>query len=276
VKIVAVSDVHLGSEHSDKAAFNAFLSSLHDDHELTDLVLLGDIVDMWRRDASGVFLENMDTMQIIKDLQSRIKVHYVAGNHDYHVLRLKNRAPHYNYPFEFKETLDLRDGDRTYRFTHGAEFEYGNEINLMRPLMEILCHVMSDYEGVAEDELWIYLARKISDLQYSVLTHHLQKEDLRTRVRSLNDGPEVRLKEKLDDIERRAYEAVQNNTILIYGHTHHPFINDKENLVNTGSWMKSVIPHNTYVEISDGKARLFVYGGQEIKERPRIEERHLN
>ncbi|MGD1061518.1 MAG: hypothetical protein ABR879_08695, partial [Methanomassiliicoccales archaeon] len=61
MKTIVVSDVHLGSEKSDKEAFNAFLISLHDDNEVTDLVLLGDLVDMWRRDASGVFLENMDT-----------------------------------------------------------------------------------------------------------------------------------------------------------------------------------------------------------------------
>jgi UDP-2,3-diacylglucosamine pyrophosphatase LpxH len=204
-------------------------------------------------------------------LQNRIKVHWLAGNHDYHLLKLKNRAPHYDYPFEFKETLELRDGRYTYRFIHGFEFEYGNELNFIRPLMEILCHIMSDSEGVAEDELWVQLARKLSDLQYSVLTHRLQKDDLNTRVRSLKDGPEVRLQDKLDDIEKRSFEEVKEDMILIYGHTHHPFINDKENLVNSGSWVKEADPHNTYVEISNGRPRLFVYGGEEIKERQTID-----
>ena len=74
-------------------------------------MLLGDIVDMWRRDASGVFLENMETVQIIKDLQVKIRVHWVAGNHDYHLLKLKNRAPHYRYPFEFKRELEIKEVD---------------------------------------------------------------------------------------------------------------------------------------------------------------------
>ena len=59
--------------------------------------------------------------------------------------------------------------------------------------------------------------------------------------------------------------------VLIYGLTHHPFINDKQNLVNSGSWVKDATPYNTYVEISDGRPRLFVYEGEEIMERISID-----
>ena len=147
---MVVSDVHLGSANCDRASFNSFLSSLREDVQLTDLVLLGDIVDMWRRDASGVFLENMDTVQLIKDLQGKVRVHWVAGNHDYHLLKLKNRAPHYRYPFEFKRNLEIVDGGRTIKFMHGYEFEYGHELRIMRPSLDIICHFMSDYDGVGK------------------------------------------------------------------------------------------------------------------------------
>jgi UDP-2,3-diacylglucosamine pyrophosphatase LpxH len=263
VKTIVVSDVHLGGDKSDKAAFNAFLSSLRDDHQATDLVLLGDIVDMWRRDASGVFLENIDTVKIIMDLQNKLKVHCVAGNHDYHLLKLKNFAPHHHYPLEFTETLELRDGDCTYRFMHGHEFEYGKELTLMRPIMETLCHVMSDSEGVVEDELWAHLERKVSYLRYRVLT---------MKARSLKDGPEVRFKDKLEHIERRAYDEIRGKSgqLLVFGHTHHPFINQREDLVNTGSWLKDATTRNTYVELKGGRPRLFVFGGEEIKDRQEV------
>jgi hypothetical protein len=58
LKLTIVSDLHLGYKNADKDSFSRFLDSLKSDAETTDLVLLGDIVDMWRRDASGVFLEN--------------------------------------------------------------------------------------------------------------------------------------------------------------------------------------------------------------------------
>ena len=261
--------MHLGSDKCDKAAFNAFLTSLQDDDKLTDLVLMGDIVDMWRRDASGVFLENMNTVGILKDLKKRIKVHWLAGNHDFHLLKLKNRAPHYNYPFEFHETLELVEGDHTYRFRHGHEFEYGNEQKYIRPILEILCHVMSDAEGVPEDELWVGISKMIADLHYSAFSHLLEGKDLTITRRSLHHSPGERLKDKLERVEMRSYDEIKGKAgnVLVFGHTHHPFINTRENLVNSGSWVKDATPHNTYVVLEGGKPRLFVYGGEEITER---------
>jgi UDP-2,3-diacylglucosamine pyrophosphatase LpxH len=237
VKIIAVSDVHLGTEKSNEAAFNEFLGSLHDDKKLTDLVLLGDILDMWHRDASGMFLENLDTIKIIRDLQSKIRVHWVAGNHDYHLLRLKNRAPHYHYPFEFQETLELKDGAHTYQFMHGYEFEYGSELEFMKPIMEVYCHVMSD--------------------------------SLLMIAGNFHAKPQERLKDLLEDIQKRAYDVVRGKPgqILVFGHTHQPFINSEENVVNSGSWVDGASQNNTYVELMRGKPRLFTFGGEEIKSR---------
>jgi UDP-2,3-diacylglucosamine pyrophosphatase LpxH len=269
---VVVSDVHLGSEMCDKAAFNKFLTSLLEDEELTDLVLMGDIVDMWRRDASGVFLENMDTVGILKDLKERIEVHWLAGNHDIHLLKLKNRAPHYSYPFEFHETLELVDGEYTYRFMHGHEFEYGNEQKYIRPVLEILCHVMSDAEGVPEDQLWVEMTKLMSDLHYSAFSHLLEGKDLTISRRSLHDSPGERLKDKLEEVEMRSYDVIKGkaNNILVFGHTHHPFISTNGDLVNSGSWVKDATPHNTYVVLERGRPRLFVFGGDEITERVEI------
>ena len=118
-KVVVTSDHHLGYAGADKRAFNAFLDYIGEEGDVTHLVLLGDVVDMWRRDASGVFLENDDTVQKILALKSRLKVYYVAGNHDYHVLQLQN----YFYIFEFRENPTLKDGQVTYRFLHGYEFD---------------------------------------------------------------------------------------------------------------------------------------------------------
>jgi UDP-2,3-diacylglucosamine pyrophosphatase LpxH len=232
-------------------------------------VLLGDIVEMWHRDAAGVFLENWEMVGILKELKKKINVHWVAGNHDYHLLKLKNRAPHYNYPFEFKETLELVDGDTTYRFMHGYEFEYGNETRFIKPILEILCHVMSDSEGIQRDEMWAYLAKKMSDLQYSIITERGEKGNLKITTGSIEDRPEVRLKNRIEGIERLAYAEAKEKPgqILVFGHTHHAFISHGERLVNTGSWVNEGDPYNTYAVLQGGRPRLFVYGGEEISER---------
>ena len=103
LKLIMVSDVHLGYKNCDKDSFNRFLDSLQSDKEVTDLILLGDIVDMWRRDASGVFLENWDIVQKIMSLKQKMRVHYIAGNHDYHVLQIQGHS----YPFSFTKKLEV-------------------------------------------------------------------------------------------------------------------------------------------------------------------------
>jgi UDP-2,3-diacylglucosamine pyrophosphatase LpxH len=233
LKLIIVSDIHLGYKNADKDSFNRFLDSLQSDKETTDLVLLGDIVDMWRRDAAGVFLENWDIVQKIINLKQKMRVHYVAGNHDYHVLNIR----HHSYPFSFAKNLKFTDGDHTYTIRHGYEFDP----NQKTAFMEALCHVMYD---------------KI--------------EDLADIIGGVTQPPETRLSKILGDVERRACSTVKNGEILVFGHTHHPFINEAENVVNSGCWVTDSPVHNTVVELSGGKPRLSIFEGREITERTAI------
>ena len=156
--VFVASDQHIGYANSDKTAFNGFLDSLATEPNITDLVLLGDVMDMWRRDASGVFLENKDVLDKIAVLQKRMQVHYIAGNHDFHVLELKNHG----YPFQFVNGLSIPDGDTTYKFLHGWQFDELQQ----PPLMEALCRVMSDEVGNFESGVWAQLTRDWSDAGY--------------------------------------------------------------------------------------------------------------
>lgn len=271
-KVVIISDLHLGYERCDKVSLNSFLDVLQKDNDVTDLVLLGDVVDMWRRDASGVFLENRGIVNKIIALQERIRVHYIAGNHDYHVLHLKNTKQYFSYPLEFKENLNITDGQYTYRFVHGYEFEYGSRKHnpTMHRVMNALCRVMSDGEGYIEDNVWGLVTKGWSEINYFFSTILLfRKRQVKSITTELQDSPEIRLKDKIKDVERRAYEMQggKPNEILIFGHTHQPFINKQENVVNTGSWVTDAAVYNTYVELSEGKPRLFIFGKEEITKR---------
>jgi UDP-2,3-diacylglucosamine pyrophosphatase LpxH len=263
LKVIAVSDLHLGYENSDKASFNNFLEQLLKDQKITDLVLLGDIVDMWRRDSSGVFLENWDTIEKVIALQrKKIRVHYVAGNHDFHVLRLENHS----YPFKFVKDLSdgnyLIDGNYRYRFLHGYEFDPAQQ----EPMMEALCRVMSDETGEFESGLWATLTRDWSDFRYWT-SSLLRKESIRRAGEKLQLEPGERLKDILGQIEREACSRAQPNEILVFGHTHSPFVNKAENVVNSGSWVTEAPVHNTYVQIEAGKPRLLAFEGAEITKR---------
>jgi predicted phosphodiesterase len=215
---------------------------------------------MWRRDASGVFLENHDTVEKILALKSiGVQTHYIAGNHDYHVLNLDNPA----YPFEFKKELTLTDGPVTYRFVHGYEFDPDQKPTLMA----LLCRVMSDKEGALEDQWWADL-HSLNNI-FSRIEPAFVRKDIDDLIDRVRRRPEDRLKGSLNEINSRACKAVRPGEVLIFGHTHAPFVNKAENVVNSGSWVKDADPHNTYVELTDGKPRLFVFGdhNQEITER---------
>ncbi len=256
--MVVTSDQHLGYENSDKASFNDFLDQLSRDGEVSDFVLLGDVVDMWRRDSSGVFLENWDIIEKIMRLRDKMRIHYVAGNHDYHVLRLEGHS----YPFTFVENLALTEGNFRYRFVHGYEFDHAQT----KPLMEALCRVMSDEAGGFESGAWAMLTRDWSDLRYFVYAL-FNKNSFRNVAENLQLMPEVRLKETIGLIERDACTSVKLGEVLVFGHTHRPFVNTTETVINSGSWVTDAPIHNTYVELSDGKPRLFQFGGKEITDR---------
>ena len=73
--ILAVSDVHLGYQESNRRDFLSFLKEVckplgPDDH----LVLLGDILDFWRRNNVTVAIENQLIFKTLESLKS--KVHY--------------------------------------------------------------------------------------------------------------------------------------------------------------------------------------------------------
>lgn len=250
----------MGYANSDKTAFNAFLDELAQETDVTHFVLLGDLVDMWRRDAAGVFLEAHDTIGKILALKSKgVQIFYVAGNHDYHVLDLHNPA----YPIQFSKELSLTDGQVTYRFVHGYEFDPEQKV----PFMAFLCRVMSDQGGALENQLWTDF-NSLNNI-FAKIEPSFVKADIAAVGQRLLRRPEDRLKDSIDKINLTACEQVKPGEVLIFGHTHVPFVNRAENVANCGSWVNDSNPHDTYVELTDGKPRLFIFGDQkqEITER---------
>jgi UDP-2,3-diacylglucosamine pyrophosphatase LpxH len=255
--IIAVSDLHLGYEKAEKETFVEFLEDYRW-KDVSDLVILGDFVDMWRRDASGVFLEHQDVMAKLLELRARkVTVHIVAGNHDYHLLQLKRRG----YPFAFERNLVLGRGK--YRFVHGYEYD-----KAQRPiLMEALCRLMSDEVGGGLSSLWKLIQSRSGYLAKYRLPQGLGPNKGIKALHSLRQPPELRLKDSIQDVEKRAARSLRKGEVLIFGHTHRPFVNKKETIVNTGSWVKESRPRNTFVEISAGRISLRIFKNGEITER---------
>jgi UDP-2,3-diacylglucosamine pyrophosphatase LpxH len=198
VSIVAVSDVHLGMEGANEGNFIEFLEHL-DFGEVKHLVLLGDIIDLWRRDFTNAFMENAAVLKLISEIASKTKVHYVIGNHDYYLLRL-SEINGQNFPFEVSKTLTLKneaeqpaENRLDYFFIHGYQLEvlcnpYYKSMKTYEAFSEQLC-LAGDEKGNAAEQAWKLIQSSASFFEC------LKRipEDPRGALRSMMEPPEERI-----------------------------------------------------------------------------------
>lgn len=265
--IVVATDQHLGYTRSNSAQFSDFLDDLLKRHDVTDFVLLGDFVDMWRRDVSGLFLEFGDILQKVLELKSRMNVYCVAGNHDYHLLNLSKEDNPFkkDYPLEFLPQLDFPKNNPKYLFRHGWEFDPAQHPSIM----EILCYNLSDQEGKIRSDIWDVLTKSLkTDVVDKVKEIIDRFEGKEKYLSSILSPPSERLKSNLGLVENKACTSPkEQGQILIFGHTHRPFVNTTNDVVNAGSWVSDAQTANTYVELDGDNIHLMQFGVGEITQR---------
>jgi UDP-2,3-diacylglucosamine pyrophosphatase LpxH len=278
--ILAVSDIHIGCKDSQTNEFKAFLNYVKT-KDVEHFMIVGDFVDMWRRDVSGLFLENYDILQSLKEMENNhVNVHYIVGNHDIHLLKLKN----HQYPFEFKDLVPLKVDGATFIFKHGYDFEI-----LQRPqICELLCHNFSDKAGDFRSEFWKWITSrpdisKTIEEAIKATAPITSKVELDTESKKaayfdyLMAPPSKRMPDELvteekiavsaemtlpfRSVEKNAAASVKKGEILVFGHTHRPFVNDDRRLANAGSWMGNETICNTYIEIDGKDIRLMQFDG---------------
>ncbi len=250
--IIVASDVHLGYQSSNRQIFLDFIEEVckplgSNDH----LVLLGDILDFWRRTNVSVALENELIFNMLETLDA--KIHYIVGNHDYTLITLK--LPE-NQLFDVRKSLRLEDNGVVYNFIHGYQLEAlavfePLTIEEYESLCVSLCQRTGDFVGDILSILWdtIHLSFKKGDRRQQTIT-------------SITDVPESR--RDMHKVEQLARSSVKDlflglprNGKLIFGHTHRPFM--EEQVANTGSWVSDAPIQNTYVKIDQGKMELKTY-----------------
>ncbi|NPE31056.1 hypothetical protein HNV12_24490 [Methanococcoides sp. SA1] len=121
MSIVVVSDVHLGMDEANEEKFIDFLKGL-DFENIEHFVLLGDIIDIWRRDFTKAVIECSRSLTLLNDLASKTKVHYVVGNHDYYLLRLSELYGD-KFPFDVKKSTVIKSKYQEFYFMHGYQLE---------------------------------------------------------------------------------------------------------------------------------------------------------
>jgi UDP-2,3-diacylglucosamine pyrophosphatase LpxH len=264
---------------SNKSGFCDLLRDIDARDDINHLVICGDMLDMWRRDMVGVTIENLDVLNMLQSLSKKIKVHYLAGNHDYHIRHL-NR---YSYPFGFRECKDpkegitLQDSGKSYIFKHGYDLEPGMAES--EAIFDLMCSTSDEvgefkshiYSSIGEfwkqgKQAWESVGG--GAMKFFTGVDSAWKPDDKNKGKFL-EGNKISkpLHERLQTDEDFDFETLKEHlskdTTLVFGHTHKPF--HYQNVINLGSWITTYPVHSIYLEIKDGQERLLVYPtGKEI------------
>jgi len=246
MSIVAVSDVHLGMKGANEQKFIDFLESL-DFEKISDFVLLGDIIDIWRRDFTKAVIECSKSLTLLNDLVDNTKIHYVVGNHDYYMLRLFQLHSN-NFPFEVQKSTVISSQSQEFFFFHGYQLEvlcnpHYKSMKIYETFSENMC-LAGDDEGNAADAGY-----KLFQACNAIL-HNLKRlpGNPRAAMRSMMEPPETRIRNvhrhnviepimQLAEAETRHFLfGIRPEQFLVYGHTHVPYVKRDGMVANTGSW----------------------------------------
>ncbi len=259
--IIAVSDVHLGCKESKRDDFKEFIDERVNGTDIDHLVLLGDTMDFWRKTNVEVAYENQDILVKLQNLKTlngdQIKVYYLAGNHDYSILKLKDRYPEY-YPLDVRKFIRLKSGESNYYFIHGYELEVLASlepltIEAYEALSERLCY-MEDVFGGFVGQLWHIFStitrkgRRVFDTKRMIIKKPEEREENISAVRKF----------ALSEV-KNIFLGMRKGEQLVFGHTHKPFLTKDDagiSVANTGSWVEEAGKQNTYIEVVEGEMEL--------------------
>ena len=238
-RVIVAGDVHLGAHNANVEDFNDFLDDVyHARASIDEVVLLGDIWDMVRRDPFGVAWETTTTLERLKRLTRAIPVQFIFGNHDGYLRGLDTAR----YELEFRQDYTLEQAGTRIHFRHGDEFDRLHSDRLSRYLSGRGDRGDIDPTRGRKDPI-------VAGVRDAV-------GSLRTRLRS--DGGSVRAYPRR---ERRAHDFLRTAAAdkLVYGHTHSPYVRHDNLVANAGSWKSTAPIHNTYVEITGGELSLYQF-----------------
>jgi UDP-2,3-diacylglucosamine pyrophosphatase LpxH len=260
--IIATSDVHLGYYCSDQSLFKKFLDDIVDKEDVEYFVLVGDILDMWRRDNLELLFEYEDVLNKLKELQDKKReVHYVVGNHDYHLIELKHDFKK-KYNLDLCMDITLPYGDQEFYFIHGYQFEFPHMLDVYQDFANVLC-LSDDTIGSDADQLWeLYRAMSPFWKRLGAKVIDIRKA-LKPPWNRLSDRDIDKLRKTIKEW-RTKYKDQIDDKFIVYGHTHRPFVDIAKREANTGSWVDDpshpMYEKNTYIIIEkDGTVTVKEY-----------------
>lgn len=278
-KALIVSDVHLGYNRSNTTAFISFLNEQVQDNTADEhsLIILGDLWDYWRN-HDVIFSPESDT---VLSLVNRFKnVYYIPGNHDHIVLYAVEDYPDFSC-YNISRYFRMKSGEKNFFMLHGHELEVIAKLVYLTvdeydKLSDQLCR-MNDEEGKMASYLHELFHKLVPGRQIEV-NDLIQPAEQRKGMDSIDKFARSKAKYPL--------LGMQLSDTLIFGHTHRPFMDLTNQVINTGGWISDMlVPQGFkerygsdkkcsgwYVKIDKGKYELLPYGIQKVQNNTRINE----
>jgi UDP-2,3-diacylglucosamine pyrophosphatase LpxH len=191
--IIVVADLHLGSQMANKSGFSKFVQEFLEPNQddISHLILLGDILDLWRNKNSQVIVENLDILTELGQLD--MKKNYLVGNHDYAILSLLSNQSTLSVSHEsigvfdhVSETLSLESNGLKLKFIHGHQIDYWCALGFYEIFSQAMCFV-DDNDGQELSNVWNIIYRFAESLP----------EKSRNQVRNLPKEIQDNLEQKL-------------------------------------------------------------------------------
>jgi UDP-2,3-diacylglucosamine pyrophosphatase LpxH len=265
--IIVVSDIHLGYDKSDKDQFDKFIDSqLSQLNQSDHLVILGDLLDFWRRKNAVATIENESILNKLYNLTKQTNVYYLIGNHDYSILDFHKQFESF-YPFKVSKSLRLSDDkENKFYFIHGYELEVLTQFTFLtisdyERICDNLCQRTDNFFGGIMSILY-------NDLKIAV---HVGEEGFNA-IHFITKPPEKRKGfETVEDLARsqtprRIFLGMTEDEFLVFGHTHRPFLEGNNRVINSGSWVQDAVTHNTFVVVDNGKIKLKQWNNNQANE----------
>ncbi len=233
-KAIVVSDVHLGYIRSNTSAFISFLREYAENGSASEysLFILGDLWDYWR-DHSVIFSpESNEVLSLINRFKD---IYYAPGNHDHIALHAKEDYTDFNC-YNISRYFRVKSGDKHFFMLHGHELEVIAKLTYLTvdeydKISDQLCR-MNDEEGKIASYLHEVFHKLVPGRQIEV-EDIVQPAEQRKGMDSVDKFARSKAKYPL--------LGMQLNDTLIFGHTHRPFEDLANQVINTGGWISDML-----------------------------------
>ena len=237
-RAVWISDVHLGTRHSQVGKLLEFLRNTECDH----LYVVGDFIDGWQLRRKWFWADEYNVLiqKLLRKNRKKTRVTFISGNHDeflekflgiaFGTVRLMERTPHI-----------AADG-KTYLVIHGHQFDGLAHFN------RLLDRVGSAlYDKILDLNAWINRLRRVFGFGYWSFASFI-KLKAKAAVKYVNDYEDAMIQ----------YARKNGMAGVICGHIHRPEIRDLGDMLymNCGDWVENC---TALAEDFDGKFTLIKF-----------------